>query len=417
VSPRTTRLAALTAFAFTVLVMAAAVVLEWLTRNDHSPNSISSGGASFIVTILTGLTLLLFPVAGVVIALRRPGTPIGWLLLAIGLGWGTLAVSVAYADYGLLLHPGSVPAADVSAGISLGAWAPPIGITGTFLLLLFPDGRLPGRRWRPVAWLAAFAIVALTIVATLAPGTMAAVGYAHTRNPLGLDGAAGVVSAAQAIVILLPIVMVASAISLIVRFRRSGRVERQQIKWLAAAAALAAGVYLTDILISALINTSTKTEPFYLQVLDNLSIECIGLVPIAICIAVLRHRLYEIDVIIRRTLSYAGLVAALAAIYLLVIAAVGTLVRHATGSSGTVAVTVSTLAVAAAFQPLRLRIQSAVDRRFSRSAYDAQAAVDAFSGHLREQIDLEALSAELLAVVGRTVQPAHSSLWIGSLRR
>jgi hypothetical protein len=272
VSPRTTRWAAIAAFAATVSLMAVAVVLEWLTRNDHSPNSISSGGASFVVTILTGLTLLLFPISGLVIALRRPGTPIGWLLLAIGMGWGTLAGSVAYADYGLLLHPGSVPAADVSAAISLGAWAPPIGISGTFLLLVFPDGRLPGRRWRPVAWVAGFSIAALTIVAMLAPGTMESIGYAHTHNPLGIEGAGGVVSAAQVIVIVLPVAMVASAVSLIVRFRRSTRIERQQIKWLAAAAALAAGVYLADILISAVISTSSATEPLYLQVLDNLSI-------------------------------------------------------------------------------------------------------------------------------------------------
>ena len=198
------------------------------------------------------------------------------------------------------------------------------------------------------------------------------------------------------------------------RFRRSDIGQRQQIKWLAAAAAAGGTFYFADLASSAVIGSTPTDEPGWLIALDSIMILSLCLIPAAICVAVLRYRLYEIDTIIRRTLGYAFLVAALAVVYLCGVVLIGTVLRSLTGSSGTVAVTLSTLAVAVAFQPLRGGIQRTVDRRFYRPAYDAQATVDAFSERLREQLDLDALCGELRAIVTGTVHPAHASLWLRS---
>ena len=227
---------------------------------------------------------------------------------------------------------------------------------------------------------------------------------------MGVEALEPIIDVVVYAIILLPLCMVAAAASLVVRFRRSDATERLQIKWLATAAGLAAALFLVDLVLSAiLVPSSSDAELAWLVVLDNIGLFSVGLIPIAIAFAVLRHRLYEIDVIIRRTLVYAALTLSLAAIYLCTVAITGTLLRAVTGSSGTVAITLSTLAVAGAFHPARSAIQRAVDRRFNRAGYDAQAAVDGFSERLRDSIDLDALCDELRVVVSGTVQPAHAA--------
>ncbi len=412
---RTARRLAWLTFTAVVGVALIAGVLAWMTRDTVGSGDPDNDALAAVFLVVTGLTLLLFPLAGLAITLRRPHNTVGWLLLAIGMGWGLLAGVSGYADYGLELHPGSLPAADVAAALAGAVWAVPIGLTGIFLMLLYPNGRLPGRRWRWLAYTGGFAIVATVVVAVTTPGSMADNGY-RSDNPLGVSALAGVDAAAQVVILLLPLSMLAAAVSLVVRFRRSRAIERQQIKWLAGTAALSASLFLSDFIVSSIVKPSGPGEPAWMQVYDNVSLASLGLIPVAIALAVSRYRLYEIDVIIRRTLIYACLVIALAAIYLASVAVLGTGLRRLTGASGTVAVTLSTLAVAAAFQPLRRAIQRAVDRRFYRVGYDAQAAVNEFSQQLREQIDLDALRDELESVVARTVQPAHSSLWLRSDR-
>ena len=235
------------------------------------------------------------------------------------------------------------------------------------------------------------------------------------ENPLGIGALQPVLDILQYAIILLAVCMVAAAVSLVVRFRRAGATERLQIKWLAAAATLTAVLFLVDLVLSAaLVSSSTNDEPTWLVVLDNIALFSVGLIPVAIAVAVLRHRLYEIDVIIRRTLVYAALTLSLVGLYLCTVAGTGALLRTLTGSSGTLAVTLSTLAVAGAFHPARGVIQRAVDRRFNRAGYDAQAAVDGFSEQLRNSIDLDALCRELRAVVAGTVEPEHASVWLRS---
>jgi hypothetical protein len=206
--------------------------------------------------------------------------------------------------------------------------------------------------------------------------------------------------------------MVASAASLVVRYRRARGLERQQVKWLAGAAAGVASAYAVVVPLGGYVDPSSQDTPAWLSAAQTLSLLSFCLIPVAIVFAVLRYRLYDIDVIIRRTLVYAVLVASLAALYLGGVTLIGGVLRDVTGGSGAIGVTVSTLAVAGAFQPLRARIQRMVDRRFYRGRYDAARTLEAFSGRLREQVEIETVSGEVLDVVRQTLQPAHVSLWL-----
>jgi hypothetical protein len=401
-------------FVATLALWLATICLQWEAR---AVSTFSGGGSpttNFIGAVAAALVLLTFSVTGLLIATRRPDNMIGRILLATGIGWALLGFATSYADYGLRLHPGSLVWADAAAGLSLAIWVVPIGLIAVFLMLFYPDGHLPGPRWRWVAYVGIFAVVACFALGILTPGTMDGQGYANATNPFGVEALGSVIDHSQALVLLIAICMLASALSLVIRFRRADLGQRQQIKWLAAAAAAGGTFYFADLVTSAAIGSTPAHEPSWLLALDSIMILSLCLIPAAICVAVLRYRLYEIDTIIRRTLGYAFLVAALAVVYLCGVILIGTVLRSLTGSSGTVAVTLSTLVVAVAFQPLRGGIQRTVDRRFYRPAYDAQAAVDAFSERLREQLDLDALCGELRAIVTGTVHPTHASLWLRS---
>jgi hypothetical protein len=418
-SPRAAHVTAWAAFAGAAALWVPGAVLDWEARDVTSSPATGNRAVDLLLETLSLsflLVLLAFPLVGLVIATRRRTSPIGWLLLAIGLGWGLVEGAGGYADYGLKAHPGSLPRADIAAAIGLGAWAPSVGIMGTFLLLLFPTGHLPSRRWRFVAYVAAFAIVVTTVVSLLKPGPMTNSGYPTTPNPIGVESLASVLNVLESIVLVLAVTMAASAASLVVRFRRASTTERLQIKWLVAAAALVAAVYLGDSSVSAIVNRSTARQSPWLELADDLAVLGFGLVPIAIGIAVLRHRLFEIDTIIRKTLVYAVLVGCLAALYVGGVYAIDRVVGTVSGQSDTLAVTISTLAVALGFQPLRARILRGVDRRFYRARYDAPRTLDRFASRLRERVDLEAVSAELLDVVHETLNPASTTLWLRAPR-
>lgn len=413
-SDRTARRIGWTVFVATLVLWLATICLQWEAR---AVSTFSGGGSpttNFIGAVAAVLVLLTFSVTGLLIATRRPDNTIGRILLATGIGWALLGFAMSYADYGLRLHPGSLVLADAAAGLSLAIWVVPIGLIAVFLMLFYPDGHLPGPRWRWVAYVGSLAVVACFVIGILTPDTMDGQGYGNASNPFGVEAFRPVIDHSQGLVVAIAVCMLASAFSLIVRFRRSDIGQRQQIKWLAAAAAAGGTFYFADLASSAVIGSTPAHEPGGLLALDSIMILSLCLIPAAICVAVLRYRLYEIDTIIRRTLGYALLVAALAVVYLCGVVLIGTVLRSLTGSSGTVAVTLSTLVVAVAFQPLRGGIQRTVDRRFYRPAYDAQAAVDAFSERLREQLDLDALCGELRAIVTGTVHPAHASLWLRS---
>jgi hypothetical protein len=388
----------------------AAIAISFVTNavvtlgSDYESRSAS--GAVFFFGLLT------FPIVGMLILTRMPGNTIGWILVAIGLGWA-FSWGDSYAQFGAThAHtPGSLPGAAAAAQIGQAQWIPPVALMGTYLLLLFPNGKLlPGPRWRFVARLSAVGIVLGSVAISISPGKMVDAGFPHTDNPLGvswLPPALLVIGVA-----LIPICIVASAVSLVVRFRRSSGVERLQLKWLVSAAAFVAVVYLCVFPLSIAFSSGAGSDPAWLGDFQAVCSTSFFLIPISIGFAVLRHNLYGIDVIIRRTVLYAGVVALLGTLYVAGIWAVGASLRTLTARSDAVAVTLSTLVVVAAFQPVRARVQRALDHRFYRAKYDAQAAIEALSRTLGQQVDLAAVEREVLAVVARTVRPAHAGLWL-----
>ena len=363
---------------------------------------------SFIVVIV------MFPVTGALILRRQPRNSFGWLLQGIGLIWLVAAFTDNYATYALYVNPGSLPGATLAAGINAVIWAPAVGMMGTFLILLFPDGHLPSPRWRPVAWLSAGTMVGLLVVMLLTPGPIEFGSESVGANPIGWEAARPVLHVLLAILLtIFPLCIVACAVALVRRFRRSHGIERQQLKWLATAAAVVALLVLASFTAPVLVDrvTTSAQPPDWLGVVDQLGFLSFVLLPAAIGVAVLRYRLYDIDVVIKRTLVYATLTAILAGVYLASVLVLQLLLNPLTSQSD-LAVAGSTLAVAALFGPARRRIQQTVDRRFYRSRYDAVRTVDMFAARLRGELDLDAVGADLRAAVNHTMQPEHVSLWV-----
>ena len=407
--PRALRILAWWVFGFCAAITIWSLAWGWQARSLQQSDASWSGGG-FWGNVPLVVAVLSFPITGILIAARRPANRIGWLLLAIGVAWGFSNVN-SYSDYVILLHHPHPGAAGLAA-IGGSAWIVAIGLTGIFLILLFPDGQLPGPRWRIVAWISGAAMLAGFVLGLLTPGPMSQGGYPHTDNPFGIGGLGTIISDSKILILLVPAMMVASAASLIVRFRRSRGIARQQVKWLAAAAGFVAFTYMIVELVSVTIAPEATRAPTWLLILQGLALVSFGLIPAAIGIAILRYRLFDIDRLVRRTLVYAVLVACLALMYLAGVFVIESAVRSATGGSSTLAVTLSTLVVAVAFQPLRRRIQAMVDRRFYRARYDAARTLDAFSARMRGEIDLETLTGDVVSVVREALHPSHATVWL-----
>ena len=342
-----------------------------------------------------------FMVVGAVIVAHRPGNALGWIFSAIGLLSSAGVLAMEYAEYAYLTRPGSLPGAALAAWFSWW-WLPILGLIFVFTPLLFPTGRLPSPHWRPVAVTGALAITAVAVLGAVQPTLKLQNEEVYLPNPVGLAGAPDPEDGALGAVLLgvLAACMVASVVSVVLRFRRSSGVERQQLKWFTYAAAL--------MLVANVVTFTFLPEGVASDVLFGLSI---AFVPIAAGVAILRHRLYDIDRLINRTLVYAALTAVLGTVYAGAVLVLG-LFGGVGGELPSWAVAGATLAVAALFQPARRRIQAVVDRRFNRRRYDAARTVEAFSARLRDQIELDTLSAELLAGVEQTLEPTTVSLWL-----
>ncbi len=338
---------------------------------------------------------------GVVLCLKVPRNPIGWLFLVVGV---VLAAGLACDAYASAApHAGPAPAAVVMG--YLGETFPVIVLPT--VILLFPGGRLPSPRWRPVGALWAVISAVLLLNALFAPGLLVLDSNLSVQNPAGLSGTAGTVAThGTGVVPVFALIMAAAAVSLARRYRRATGELRQQVKWFGAGGAL---IVVAAVLIPVL---GSAGAPWSTDVLDSFwALAITGLV-VTTGVAILRYRLYEIDVIIRRTLVYTTLIGLLALAYLGGIYLIDTALQAVTGQSSALAVTVSTLAVAAGFQPLRLRIQRGVDHRFYRGKYDAGETLERFAGMLRNQIELDALAAGVIDAVKLTMQPTHASLWL-----
>jgi hypothetical protein len=334
---------------------------------------------------------------GAVVATRVPANAVGWIILAIGLGVGILLAAGAYGEAGLLTDAGPLPLDEYALWLSNWVGIPVFfGLTG-FLLLLFPTGRLlsPGWLWPARAF--ALIVAVATVGYALSPEPISDV----VANPFAVDS--DIVGVSNDITDLLALPGLGMCVlALVIRMRRSQGAERLQLKWFTYAAAVAgAGLAGSVVVQGGLLGDAV----FLLGLLG------VALMPVSAGVAILRYRLYEIDLVIRRTLVYGALTASLGGTYLLLVLLIGL-----TLGESNVAVAASTLAVAALFRPARARIQDLVDRRFYRRRYDAGRTLEAFGARLRDEVDLETLAADLRGVVQDTVQPAHVSLWLRSAR-
>jgi len=375
---------------------------------------LSQGVEITVPVVVEALTFALvigaFPVSGLLVLRRQPRNSIGWLLLAIGCVWAVGGLGDAYSTYGLVVAPGSLPLAAVGATVSNAIWAPALGVMSTFLLQRFPDGRLPGPRWRVLSRFSGFVVVSLTALLLVSPGELEEGSLSGQRNPVGIDALDPVGDVVLAILLLsFTVCVVASAWCLVVRFRRSRGVERQQLKWMTTAGAVVALTFFANILLS--MPYSRGTEPGWLVAFNSLAFATWALLPAAIAAAVLRHGLYDLDIVVNRALVYGSLTAALVGTYLGSVLLLQLLLQPLTERSD-LAVAASTLAVAALFGPLRRRIQVAVDRRFYRHKYDAARTVAEFSARLRRELDLDAIGADLVRITDDAVRPAAVSLWL-----
>jgi hypothetical protein len=328
------------------------------------------------------------PILGGLIASRRPRNPYGWLWLGFGLGLAVQSLAMSYEAYTQVVEPGSLAAPrTISHVLELGGQ---VALTlAPLLILLFPTGRLPSRRWRPAVWVSTTAGAVLLLLVLL------------FDDPDQVGGAISI--AAFAVVSVIFTALLLSALSIVVRYRRASGAERQQLKWFALAAVLIGAITVGHLLFLDLLLPEA-----FLNLLDAATITCLY---VAVGIAILRYRLYDIDRIINRTLVYGPLTAMLVALYVGGVVVLQYAFRALTGSGSQLAIVASTLVIAALFNPLRRRLQNFIDHSFYRRKYDAAKTLEAFSAKLRDETDIDALNSELLSTVRETMQPEHVSLW------
>ena len=390
----------------TVAAAVAVVVLTIADPNSAGPTQTSASGPAaddkpqggyLPYAVLTAIVFSTFGVVGAVVAARRPRNAVGWLIAAGALLWMLAVLSNGVFWHMAFGRPHAPAASDFVAWFGTWAFVPAFVLVLSLVPLLFPTGAPPGPRWRLVGWTAAVAGGIATLSTALAPGTLETADYPWLDNPLGLEGL-GLRTVADVAFVVSAATALAALSSLVVRYRRARGIERLQLRWVAAAACL---------LVLFAVGGSLATP--WLGEGAGWVTMLIGLLAVAasLAVALLRYRLYDIDVVINRTLVYGALTTTLGGTYLALVLVAGL----AVGESD-VAIAGSTLAVAALFRPARARIQAAVDRRFYRRRYDAAKTLEAFSARRRDQIDLETLVDDLRGVVRETVQPAYVSLWL-----
>jgi hypothetical protein len=386
--------------ALSVALLVGGIVLS-RAASSTAPDLPFGGETNDASVVANLVTLLTFSVVGPIIASRHPRNTIGWLFCSVGVTIGLNSFAGDYAEYWLAGGTSMKSVAETAAWFSSWAWILLTYVPTTFVLLLFPDGRLPSPRWRLVAWGAALGIAGCVVRYALEAGPLE--DFPQIANPYGVDGpVVGMVGVTGSIVA--AGALVASAVSLIVRMRHARSEQRQQIKWLAYGGTVVVGT----ICVGGLINLWNVPVSI---VVSNVAL--LGL-PVFTGIAIVKHHLYDIDLLINRTLVYGSLTTMLVAVY------VGGIVlsqRVFVGLTGheelpQLAIVASTLLIAALFAPLRRRIQATIDRRFYRRKYDAAKMLSVFSARLREETDLSTLSDDLVGVVKETMQPEHVTLWL-----
>jgi signal transduction histidine kinase len=325
-------------------------ILLGLHHGDVVAELVSDGG--YLLAFV-----LLFPGLGVVLATRRPRNPLGWLMLAVGF-FAVEPISI----YGMYALETGRPWGDWAVAAMSWSWVPVIGISGVFVLLLFPDGRLPSPRWRWFAWTEAVGMVLISLAILLEPSDLADFGHPELENPFGIEALESVIGVSYAALLVIPLGILGAAWSLVVRFRRSGPTERLQIRWLATAAAVVAILYGGAMVASIVFGATWESgseDPGWIVALQNAAVLSFGLLPLSIGVAVLRYRLYDIDVVIRKAVIVTAIAAFFTIVYLAVVGGIGALVE----SRSTTALSfVSAAVVAALFQPVLRRARRLADR-------------------------------------------------------
>ena len=411
-----------------VVLITLALVLDFMT--EELPLEVGGFRYDPGFAVLTGVLSLAYPAVGALIASRLPTNPIGWIFCGLGVIYVTRRFTIAYADHAFL-ETLALPWGEFAAWFS--TW---IGFAGptlaVFLMLLFPGGRLPPRRWRIVVWVTVLGAAMSALGFAFMPSSLLT--HSDVANPFAIVGVIyGKLTTYQFFGVsrllgmtLLSTSILAALFSVILRLRHARGDDRQQIKWFLFAAVPLTFLGSLDELnnIVAYFTTDFMFRPVYILyswglVVLVVYVEVLALLLVPVCtyIAILRYNLYDIDVVINRTLVYGSLTVMLVALYLVGIVVLQRVFVVLTGQRSTLAVVASTLLIAALFTPLRRRIQSFIDRRFYRRKYDARKTLEAFSAQLRDETDLNALSEDLVGVVRETMQPAHVSLWLRPEKR
>jgi hypothetical protein len=392
------RVAAGVAWVFIVALTAISVVFILWTWNLPVPASWGFRGGILLFAVVFGTV-------GAVICRRRPRHRIGWLFLVCGLLSATQGFATSYVEAGVFAVNGDLPLIPAFGWLLTWIWVPAIGLATIGLPLLFPDGRLVSPAWRPVGIFAVASLGVQSVAFAVAPGPISQAVFLD--NPLGLSGVDQSASVFYLAFIGWPVAVVLAVASLVIRWRRAEREARQQLKWLALAGllTLAAVVAYTVALLTAGLNGGDVKVTEVGVTLAILSI------PIATGLAILRYRLYEIDRIISRTIGWAVVTGILVAVFVGLVVALQTVLAPITNEN-TLAVAASTLVAFALFQPLRRRVQRAVDRRFDRARYDGERVVASFAGRLRDQVDLGSLELEVARVAFDTVRPTRATVWL-----
>ncbi|MGZ4483266.1 MAG: histidine kinase [Nocardioidaceae bacterium] len=371
----------------------AAIAFEILNQRGQT----AWGTGSLVVDVSFSLTALGFPVVGLLITHREPRNRIGWLMLAIGVAWAWSVLADGYVLYGASTAPGSLPRPDVVAALSSWSWIPAIGLMGVFLILLFPDGHLPSPRWRYVAWVAAASIVLGSVGELFRTGTIDDTSVKGITNPLGIGPLSTVMDVLVLTLTVLPVSILVSAVALVVRFRRSRGVERLQLKWLATAGAFVAATYFLAMATSLWPGNADPT-PVWVLALEDLSLVSFVVIPLAIGVAILKHRLYGIDVVINKSLVFGTLATFITTVYVAIVVGVGALVGRG-GQPNLVLSIAATAVVAVAFQPVRDKVQ----RVANHLVYGARATPYEVLSDFADRMGGTFATADLLPVMARTV--------------
>lgn len=355
----------------------------------------------------------LFPGVGALVASRQPGNAIGWILLGIGFSWSLYALLNGYAVYALKTNPGSLPGADLVLAFNSWTWIPAVGLMGTFLLLLFPNGRLPSPGWRALGWAAAITMAVSSIATVITPGPFANSGFPNVTNPLGIEAIAPVIGAVNflAIVSLLACI-VGSTASAIQRFRRSHGIEHLQLKWLAGGAATTAVAYLIVMASSAVVHFShVETTPAWANVIEDVGLGSFVLIPVAIGIAIFKYRLYDIDLIINKALVYGALAAFITGIYVGIVVGVGRLVGQSDHPNIALSIA-ATAMVAVAFQPVHARVQRFANRLVYGKRATPYEVLSNFAERVAGTYGQEEVPERIVATLADATGAARAQLWL-----